>query len=169
MKFSTITNYDKERLLRFNNFIILKKRLFWAIMIVCTVLVSSIFAYYLALNIFDSTITLCFVLVVFIDLTYIFCYLILPRFTIKKSPGLNAIIHFEFQENTFKISGISKNGTDCSELNYSAIQKVMESKHDIYLFISIRQAYIIDKSGFELGSPDVFLEFLKSKNIPYKR
>ncbi len=169
MKFSNRTNYDKERLIRFNNFIILKKKTFWAVMIVCNVLVLISFALTLALGIYDSTILLCFTIVVSMDVTYAFCNLVLPRITIKKAMGLNADILFEFQEQTFKISAINKNGTEYSELNYSSIKKIMESKYDIYLFISTRQGYILDKSGFELGCPDELLEFLKGKNIPYKK
>ena len=169
MKFSNRTVYDKERLIRFNNFIILKKRFFWLLMIVCTVLVFGSFALTLALRIYDSTILLCFSLIVLLDVTYIFCYFVLPRFTVNKAVGLNTNILFEFQEDTFKLSATNKNGIESSELNYSSIIKVMESKCDIYLFISKRQGYILDKSGFEVGCPEELLEFLKGKNIPYKR
>ena len=169
MKFSNRTIYDKERLIRFNNFVVLKKRFFWVFMIVCTVLVSISFALTLALKIYDSTILLCFALIMVVDITCSFCSLILPRITINKATALNADILFEFQEDTFKLSATNKNGTDSSELNYSSIIKVMESKCDIYLFISKRQGYILDKSGFEAGCPDELLEFLKGKNIPYKR
>ena len=169
MKFSNRTVYDKERLIRFNNFIVLKKRFFWLFMIVCTVLVFGSFALTLALRIYDSTILLCFALIIVIDITYVLGYLVLPRFTVNKAVGLNTNILFEFQEDTFKLSATNKNGTDSSELNYSSIIKVMESKYDIYLFISKRQGYILDKSGFEAGCPEELLEFLKGKNIPYKR
>ena len=169
MKFSNRTVYDKERLIRFNNFSILKKRFFWTVMIVCTVLVSISFALTLALKMYDSTFLLCFALTGVIDIMCVFCYLILPRITINKAIVLNANILFEFKEDTFKISAANKNGTECSELNYSSIKKMMESKYDIYLFISTRQGYILDKSGFELGCPEELLKFLKDKNIPYKR
>ena len=96
MKFSNRTIYDKERLIRFNNFVVLKKRFFWVLMIVCTVLVSLSFALTLALKNYDSTILLCFSLIVIIDIMYVFCYLILPRITINKAIALNADIFFEF-------------------------------------------------------------------------
>ncbi len=147
----------------------LKKRFFWAAMIVCTVLISISFAWTLALGICDSYILLCFALVIFLDITYVFCYLILPRITINKALGLNNNTFFEFLEDTLKVSVVNKNITDHAELNYSLVKKIMESKYDIYLFISNRQCYILDKSGFELGSPDELLKFLKEKNIPYKR
>lgn len=169
MKFSNRTIYDKERLIRFNNFVALRKRFFWIFMIVCTILVSISFALTLALKGYDSTILLCFALIVVVDITYAFCSLILPRITINKAAALNADILFEFQEDTFKISATTKNATESSELNYSALIKVMESSRDIYLYISTRQAYILDKSGFNFGCPNEFVKFLKDKNIPYKK
>ena len=98
MKFSNRTVYDKERLIRFNNFTILKKRFFWVLMIVCTVLASGSFAMTLALGIYNSTILLGFSLIVLLDVTYIFCCFVLPRFTVNKAVGLNTNILFEFQE-----------------------------------------------------------------------
>ena len=94
---------------------------------------------------------------------------VLPRFIVNKSPILNANILFEFHEDIFKISATLKNGTESSELNYSAIVKLMESKQDIYLFISQRQCYILDKSSFTVGCSEDFLKFLQEKNITYKR
>ncbi len=138
-------------------------------MIACTVLVTVCLAIVLALDPHDSTIRTYAALVYFIDVTYVFCCFVLPRFTINKALGLNANIIFEFQEDTFKISAETKNGTESSELNYSAIVKFMESKQDIYLFISKRQGYILDKSGFTVGSLEEFLKFLQEKNIPHKR
>lgn len=169
MNFSNQTIYDKERLIRFNNFVALRKRIFWSFMIVCTVLTSISFVLTLALKSYDLTIFICFAIIVVIDTTFVFCYFILPRITINKAITLNADIFFEFKEDTFKISATTKNGAESSKLNYSAIIKVMESNQDIYLYISTRQAYIVDKSGFNSGCPSEFVNFLKGKNIPYKR
>ena len=169
MNFSNRTVYDKERLIRFSNFVVLKKRVFWILMTVSTVLICAVFALTLALKIYNSTIFLCFALVVAADLTYTFCYLVLPRITINKAPSLNAVVIFEFQEDTFTISATAKNSTESSESNYSALIKVMESKQDLYLYMSPRRACILDKSGFSSGSPSELLEFLKDKNIPYKK
>ena len=169
MKFSNRTVYDKARLIRFNNFIILKKRFFWAFMIVCTVFVLSSVALTHARGIYNSTILFCFALIILLDLTYLFCYLVLPRFAVNKAVALNTNILYEFQEDSFKISATNKNGIEYSELNYLSIIKIMASKCDIYLFLSKHQAYVLDRAGFETGCPDEFLEFLKDKNIPYKR
>ena len=45
----------------------------------------------------------------------------------------------------------------------------MESRDDVYLFISNRQAYVLDKSGFTAGNPEDFVIFIQSKGIPLKR
>lgn len=169
MKFSGQTVYDKERLLRFGSFFVLRKRGFWCLIIVCTVFVTICAAFALALNFESSLMWFGIALVWLVDITCIFCYFVLPRFTINKEPGLNANILFEFYEDFFKISGTSKNGTESSESNYSSIIKIMESKQDVYLFISRQQAFILDKSGFTMGNPEELINFLKDKNIPYKK
>ena len=129
MKFSNRTVYDKERLIRFNNFIILKKRFFWLFMIVCTVLVFGSFALTLALRIYDSTILLCFALTIFIDITYVLGYLVLPRFTVNKAVGLNTNILFEFQEDTFKLSATNKNGTIIIALAFCSVLILVIAKN----------------------------------------
>ena len=169
MNFSNRTIYDKDRLIRFNMFSVLRKRLFWSFMILSTALVSVSFALTLALEVYDFTMSLCFALIVFIDITYVFCWLILPRITINRSAAINADVLFEFQEDIFKITAEAKNGRESSEMNYSAIKKIMESDRDIYLYTSAYQAYILDKTAFSIGSPDEFVEFIKGKNIPYKK
>ena len=169
MRFSATTVYDKERLLRFNHFIIFRKRFFWALMIACNVLVVLCAALVLALDPQDHTILAYAALIGIIDVAVVFCWFILPRFTLDKSPMLNADVVFEFGEENFKVFAVMKNCNDSSELNYSAIVKVMESKEDIYVFISKTQSFVMDKSGFTVGSAEELLQFLKEKNIPYKK
>ena len=169
MNFSVQTVYDRERLLRYQNFVALRKSVFWFVMIACTVLVTICLAINYALDLHSSTVRNEVLLIYFIDLIYVFAYFVLPRFTINKNHSLNANLIFEFQESTFKVLVTTKNATDSSELNYSIISKVMESKQDVYLFISRRQSYVLDKSGFTIGNYEDFLKFLKEKNIPYKR
>ena len=169
MNFSVQTIYDKERLVRFNSFIALRKRFFWSVLILGTVLITACLAIFIVLDPHNSSIWFCAGFVYIIDVTYAFCYFVLPRFIVNKSPILNANILFEFHEDFFKISATLKNGTESSELNYSAVVKLMESKQDIYLFISQRQCYILDKSSFTVGCSEDFLKFLQEKNITYKR
>ncbi len=169
MKFTNRTIYNKDRLLRFNDFVILKKRFFLVYMIVCSVLILISTVVLIALDSFTPALLRGFLFFGVVVILYFVCGLVVPRFTINKSIGLNADVFFEFQDDVFKISTTYKNGTEMSELKYSSIIKIMESKSDIYLFISARQSYILDKTGFELGSVDEFLNFLKDKNVPYKR
>ena len=169
MKFSATTVYDEERVLRFNSFVVLKKRVFWSVMIACNILVAISVALCLVLEPQDRTVLGYAALVGFIDVAVAFCFFILPRFTLKKSFALNANVAFIFEEDVFKVFATMKNGTDSAEMNYSAIVKIMESKQDIYIFVSNNQSYILDKSGFNVGCAEEFLQFLKEKNIPYKK
>jgi len=169
MSFSNRTIYDKERLIRFYNFNALRKRFSWFLLILGTVLFSVAFALAIARNNYGLADILVFTLVMVMDIALIFRCFILPRITVKKSVSLNTDLLFDFQEETFKISATTKSGTETAELNYSSIIKVMESDRDIYLYTSIRRAYILDKSGFNLGCSDEFLKFLNDKSIPYKK
>ena len=169
MKLSVTTVYDKERVLRFNNFVVSKKKVFWSTMIACNILVVFSVALVLVLEPQDLTILAYAALIGFIDVVAAFCFFVLPRLTLKKSLALNANVVFDFEEDVFKVLATMKNGTDSSELNYSAIVKVMESKQDIYIFVSNNQSYILDKSGFTVGRAEDLLTFLKAKNVPYKK
>ena len=168
MKFSNRTTYDEERLLRYHNFLVLRKRFFWSVVIICTVLISIIFALTLIFDPYNSSIWFSFIFIWTLDMICVFCYFILPHITISKAPQLNTNVLFEFEDNVFKIYATAKSGNESSERNYQSLIKVMESKQDIYLFISQRQAYILNKSCFTVGTSEDFLKFLKSKGIPCK-
>ena len=171
MTFSNQTVYDKKRLLSFNTFVALRKRLFWAIMIIATILVSATFVFYevTKTNEQDNTILACFAIIVVVDLTYVFCTFVLPHFTIKKSPAYDSSISYEFWEDSIKVSVSNPRIKENSEILYSSLVKVMENKQNIFLYISSNQSYILDKSGFTVGDSKELIAFLISKGVPYKR
>jgi hypothetical protein len=169
MKFSAKTNYDLERLLRLNNFYYSKKKAFWIFLAAAFALILSAFVLNVALNLGDSTITFCFIFAIIMIAVLIFSCFVLPRFLLKKSPSLNEEILIEFYDDKFAIFSKMANGSGNSEFSYTAIRKIMESKQDFYLFISTRQAFVIDKAAVSLGTSDELKSFLISKGIKYKR
>ena len=170
MYFSNKTIYDKKRLVRFNDFCVLKKRVFWGFMIICSTLVLLTYVFsVIAIPDNNDTITFLSIISLAYDAIILMCYFVFPRISIKKSPAFNAETSFEFDEDGFKVCANTSNLKESTELKYSSLVKVMEGKQDIYLFISKRQGYIIDKSGFTAGNPEDFIIFLQSKNVPFKR
>lgn len=163
MRFSADTAYSYERLLRFSDYTCIKKKWMWILMAAATVIVSLSFSLQFFSIGYDPTITWAFCGVVFIDAAYAFMCFVLPRITLKKSPALNANIHFEFYDELYRIEAVLPSGKEQSELSYTAIQKLKYTDSDLYLFISQNQAYIVDRAGFTLGSSDEFIDFLQSK------
>ena len=163
MKFSANTTYNLDRLVRFSRYVSIKKRWVWITTGIATAIVSLTFILQLALIGFDATITWAFCGVLFIDTLYAFMCFVLPKITYKKSPALDAVIRYEFYDDTYTITAELKVGKETSELSYSTIKKVMKSNDDIYLFIGPNQAHIVDKSGFELGTADNFEQFIETK------
>lgn len=162
MKFSATTVYSLDRLVRFSRYVSLKKRWTWITIGIATAIVTLTFILQFALIGFDATITWAFCGVLFIDALYAFMCFVLPRMTYKKSPALDAVIRYEFYEDTYKITAELKLGSEQSELRYSTIKKIMKSNDDIYLFVGPNQAHIVDKSGFDFNSADDFIDFIEA-------
>ena len=169
VRFSADTVYDRERLLRFNTFYLLRKRVIWIIMAISTLLVTFAFSWQAALGSYPQTVVLCFVLVWVIDIFYIVFYLVLPRFTIKKARSLNAHIEYTFDEYFFKLESDALMQKNAPGIPYSAVEKMMQSKQDIYIFLTGKQCFIVDKAGFTQGSCEGFIDFMLSKGAKLKR
>ncbi len=167
MSIKTNSVYTKERLIRFNNYVILSKKLLWLMMSISTLLVYScvVFMYF---NGGDAkTVIYSAVFLTFLDLFYIFVSFILPRFTLKKSKTLNARITCVFKENEFDLSVSSDNFDESSTIRYPTLTKVVKNKNDVYLFISPNQAFITSLDG--LSDDEINdLHFLLADSISKK-
>ena len=163
MKFLASTVYSYERLLRFSSYTSLKKKWVWITMAAATFIVALCFSLQFFLIGYDKTLTWSFFGIILIDSLYLFLCFILPRITLKKSPGLNAKIIFEFYDDYYRIDAELPNGTEQSELKYAVIRKIESTKEDLYLYVAENQAYIVDKSAFTLGEAEDFVSFVQSK------
>ena len=168
MSFSASTVYTREKLLEFNKFVAFKRRWFWVFLSVCTVICIASFILMLALDDLDKTVIISFSAMMFIDVFYVTVTFLVPRWTLKKSPALNAEIKFEFNSDNLCVNAITKHGRESAELRYSTIIKACETSTVIYLYIAKNQAYIVDKSTLEPNSVEDFKIFLKSRNIDVK-
>lgn len=145
LKISTV--YTKQRLVRFNDYFWAQRKGFFATFVVCTLLVWGCTIF---LSIFDAlsdTIRLCCGMVTVLDITLIFSAFVLPRLTVKKSPAIDAMMEYCFNEEDINISSETKTEKGSVTYKYAAIVKVGKRNDDLYLFISARQAYIVDVSN----------------------
>ena len=145
LKISTV--YTKQRLVRFNDYFWAQRKGFFATFVVCTLLVWGCAIF---LSIFDAlsdTIRLCCGMVTVLDITLLFSAFLIPRLTVKKSPTINAVMGYSFNEEEMKITAETNTENASVTLKYAAIVKVGKKNDDLYLFISARQAYIVDVSA----------------------
>ena len=166
------TFYTKERLLRYNNFIVAGKRGLWGMMIFGTLLVLSLFVWGAVQQKFSSTISICAILILVFDLTFLFCYLILPIFTVKKAKNLNAIIEYAFYGSHFEVKASTSYVDEASRVNYSIITKVASRGDEVYLFITANQGYILDISKLNRDERkslrDIFSTAIQEKRLKWR-
>jgi hypothetical protein len=168
MPVSVNTVYTKERLLRFNNYVMASKKLTWILFGICTLWVAACFIVLAALGLTDSTVTLCMVLLLVMDITYVLCAFVLPRFTLGKSKSLNTEVRYTFGDDSFELCAVNQYANETSVVRYTAIAKVGKKDTDLYLFISRQQGYIVDLSALP-DEQETLLRRLLASKIPDKK
>ena len=168
MPVSVNTVYTKERLLRFNNYVMASKKLTWILFGICTLWVAACFIVLAALGLTDSTVTLCMVLLLVMDITYVLCAFVLPRFTLGKAKSLNTEVRYTFGDDSFELCAVNQFANETSVVRYAAIVKVGKKDTDLYLFISRQQGYIVDLSALPDEQVTLLRRLLAGK-IPEKK
>ena len=168
MPVSVNTVYTKERLLRFNNYVMASKKLTWILFGICTLWVAVCFIVLTALGLTDSTVTLCMILLIVIDITYVLCAFVIPRFTLSKAKHRNTEVHYAFGDDSFELCAVNQYANETSVVRYSAIAMVGKKDTDLYLFISRQQGYIVDLSALSDEQITLLRETLAGK-IPDKK
>ena len=163
MKLTARTVNNKERLLRFSNYVGLHKMWLWIALFVATVLVTIPFVMMFTGAGVDAKVIIAFVLVLGLDFFYVSSYFILPRATMKKSPLLGVTIVFTFLDSIFAMDALTKKGSDRSTFRYTDLVKIGENKDDLYLYITRSQAFIVDTSGFSNEETAELKAYIKSK------
>ncbi len=147
MPITISTQYTKERLLRFNRYVTRSKWPMWVLLAVCTLIFAFCFAFLAALGALDSTMWICFFVLVAIDLLYLFSAVILPPILVKKVKNLDAFVHYTFDADHFLTAAETAFLQENQTVKYSFLRRVVRDGELVYLFISRQNAYIIDLSG----------------------
>lgn len=95
--------------------------------------------------------------------------LILPRLLYKKYLFKDKTVFFTFSDNSINIKCDTGKISIDNNVNYSAIVKICETAGFLFIYLTKRQAYMVDKSGFENpGDAETVASALKSF-IPAKK
>ncbi|MBQ8880273.1 MAG: YcxB family protein [Clostridia bacterium] len=147
MSIRTESVYTKERLIRFNNYVMLSKKVLLSLMAIGTLLVYGCVIFMMVNGGLAETVTYSAIFLTLLDVFYIFVSFILPRFTLKKSKTLNAKITCIFNESGFDLSVTSNTFNESSTIRYPTLTQIVKNKNDIYLFIASNQAFITSVDG----------------------
>ena len=162
------TVYTKERLRAFINYSAASKKLFWSIMVVCTVLMVALLVFAATWNILSTSLIMCAFYLVLIDLIYLFAFLILPRITLKKSKQLNTVIEYAFAENSFEMHAHSDYMDDTSTIKYTALHKAAKKGSFLYLYPNRTQAFIVDLTSVSEEQVAILKDILELHFKPQK-
>ena len=163
MKLTSRTLNDRDRLLRFSNYVGLHKIKLWLILLAVTALVTVPFILQFTGFGVDAKVIIAFCLVLIVDIFYLVSYFVVPRYALNRSPLLGLTIVFTFLDSIFAMDALTKKGSDRSTFKYSELVKVRESKQDLYLYITKSQAFIVDKSGFSEEELTELKNYINSK------
>ncbi len=166
LKISTV--YTKQRLLRFNDYFWMQRKVFFSFMAVCTLLVWASVALLIFIDALTDTVVLCSVMVTFMDLAYLFGAFVLPRLTANKAPAADAVLDYVFRDGEMSINVETDKENANSTIKYPAIIKVGKKNDDVYLFISKRQGYIVDVSELSEIELDA-LKALVTSHLPVRK
>ena len=165
MNFNIETTYTKERLLRFNTFVFMRRKILWIACLIRGVLISIPFFVSLANGEFNKKSFIYFLAVSCLITLYFVYRLVLPRLTINKNPQLNAVVKYEFHDSHFKISSPSSSFHESPEISYDIISNVFFYKNDLYIYFSNSRLFILDTQSFETDARNLFFHFLKERKV----
>lgn len=165
MNFNAETTYTKERLLKFNTFVFMRRKIFWIACLVIASLLSIPFFVSLANGEFNKNYFLYFILFLCWTALYFLYRLVLPRLTINKKPLLNTVVKYEFHDSHFIVSSPSDSFSESPEITYDLISKVFFYKNDIYIYFSNSRLFILDTQSFESDVRNLFFDFLKERKV----
>lgn len=152
MPITVSTVYTKERLLRFNRYVARAKWPVWVMLGVCTLIVLGCVALLALLNALSWEIwCYCFV-VLAIDALYVLLNLVVTPLLVKKSKNIGTTVGYTFNVDCFTIDAANEYVTEKQTVKYAYLRRAVRAGDEIYLFISRRQAYIVDVSALDGGA-----------------
>lgn len=160
MLFKNKTTYDLELYQKFQNFHNSKYQFgyrFYTLFFVVLILFCSIG------NFVTNNVPLgaLFLIVLLVFISWRFFY---PYFFIRKEASSKKITNHMTNIYTFFDKYIKiKNTQGPFQFSYRKLTKVFETKDTFYLYINKTHSFIVQKSGFLVGTPDDFSGFIKQK------
>ena len=168
MPINISTVYDRERILRLNNYFARSKFVFWIVMGIASLLVMASFTLLAILDALSFQIWACLILVIFIDILHLFSYLVLPRIALNKNKSLNVKITYSFDTDSFQLNAVNEHMNENMTAKYTMLIKVVKENTDLYMFISNRQAYVVDLSGLSEEQIEMLKETMEKHIRPNK-
>lgn len=151
------TNITKKNLAGFQNLEILKKS--WLIAICAVVLII------LSFSIVNGAIVLRSIPFLVIGAAVWPFYVILLKilFMVQNKKFKNTTLDYTFTDQKIYISGQSESTHEETEMFYTNLAKVRQTKKYIYLYLDKNSALIVDKKGFTSGSSEKVMGLLNLK------
>lgn len=151
------TNITKKNLSGFQNLEILKKS--WLIALCAVVLII------LSFSIVNGTIVLRSIPFLVIGAAVWPFYVILLKilFMVQNKKFKNTTLDYTFTDQKIYISGQSESTHEETEMFYTNLAKVRQTKKYIYLYLDKNSALIVDKKGFTSGSSEKVMGLLNLK------
>lgn len=168
MEIKTTTIYDKDRLIRFNHFMSLQRKVFWLIMSIVTLGFVGYYIYFTMTYGFYVKMLFACSLIIVNDIVYIVLHIVMPYFTVKKSKSLNAEIEYIFYDEYFTVNASSVYENSESKMSYSVIKRALKRNNELYLISGNRRAFLVDLSTLTAEEANGLKEIL-SKYIELKK
>ncbi|MBO7156972.1 MAG: hypothetical protein J6W31_00040 [Clostridia bacterium] len=163
---------SKEILLKFSDHVALSKKFFWWHMGICTGIILLLALLTAALNVLSTTIIICMITIVALDLFYLFIYFVYPRFAVKKAKNLDSIMTFNLEEDQFLYEASSKYFNESGVNKYAVLYKVEKSGEYLYMMYSRTRGsilYIGDRSELEIHTLEkYFRNSLGDKKVKWR-
>lgn len=157
------TVYTKERLLKYTAAVMRSRTLLWVTLAICNALVFTCFGLLVAMGAISDTTKFGVLLILVMDVTLLFTSFVLPHFTVPKSKNLNLMVTHTFSPEEIRIEGKNEFMDSSTTVQYPFLMKIIKTGTELYLFISHRQAYIVDLSTLSEEEQTELKELLLSK------
>jgi hypothetical protein len=168
MEINVTTVQDKKRLIRYSDYYAKMRKSYFIIYAVLTLWIFILDAYLYIKDALTFEMIALSVLAVVLDLILVTAFWIVPRLTIRKSPSHNAVLNYIFREDGADFTAEAAMMKNSGSFKYPAIVKVCYNDPDLYLFISKRQAYVVDTA--ELSETELYaLRGLVTSHLPPRK
>ncbi len=154
MEIKASSKYDWETIKNFNKFHNFTRTKALNIgLIILDVVCVLLFLLAATLSILEFETIMIYVLLLFVNIMLIFVRFILPKIQYKQNKMLHGVVNeATFKDNEISIEQRGENVCGTTTVKYDAVWRVYETKDFIYLYVNLRQAYIVDKATVTSGT-----------------